>query len=286
VVTAHTSRVGLVSWPVGHSLSPVMQNKAFEFLGLDWVYLPLPVQPGNLEAAVKGLVALNFAGCNISVPHKSSVLPYVDEKTAEVSQMNATNTLKIVDGKVVGYNTDPDGFIRALRAGGFEPQDTRVMIIGAGGAARAAVYGLSQIKGVQIHLVDVVEQQGVSLVEDMQTLFPKNPPEFHIYSKEVFDVLRKQVDLVVNASPVGMRPNIDASPWPDDIDLPDQAVFFDMVYNPLVTRFLDRAAKSGQKTISGLGMLVNQGALSFEIWTGQDAPIEVMYEACRQAFAN
>lgn len=286
MITAHTSRVGLISWPVGHSLSPVMQNAAFEHLGLDWVYLPLPVQPGNLEEAIRGLVALNFAGCNISVPHKTHVIPFLDEITPAVAQMKAANTIKIVDGKVCGSNTDPDGFIGALRSADFQPEGTRILLIGAGGAARAALYGLSQVKGVQVHVLDVIEQQAASLVQDMRVLFGENALDYLPYGRPSFDTLRKQVDLVVNASPVGMHPNVDASPWPDDIDLPEQAAFFDIVYNPLETRFLSRAARAGRQTISGLMMLVKQGAVSFETWTNQPAPMDVMLAACMQAFGE
>ncbi len=282
MITAHTSRVGLISWPVGHSLSPVMQNAAFAHLNLDWVYLPLPVQPGHLEEAIRGLVALNFAGCNISVPHKTNVIPFLDEITPAVAQMKAANTIKIVDGKVYGSNTDPDGFIGALRSADFPPEGTRILVIGAGGAARAALYGLSQVKGVQVHVLDVIEQQATNLVQDMQALFGEGALNCLPYKSQSFETLRRQVDLVVNASPVGMHPKVAASPWPDEIDLPDQAAFFDMVYNPLETRFLSRAARAGRRTISGLMMLVKQGAVSFETWTNQPAPMDVMLAACNQ----
>lgn len=262
-----------------------MHNAAFAHLNLDWVYLPLPVRSEHLRAAIRGLVAMNFSGCNISVPHKTQAVQCLDEKTAAVAVMKSVNTIKIVDGKVCGSNTDPDGFIQALRGSGFEPEGTRVLVLGAGGAARAALFGLSQLKDVQVTVMDLVPEQASALVADLGPLFPRRPLRLFPLEPESFKTLRTQVDLVVNASPVGMHPNVDASPWPETVDLPDQAAFFDMVYNPFTTRFLDRAARAGRTTISGLGMLVHQGALSFETWTGQPAPVEVMQAACRQALA-
>ncbi len=286
MVTAHTFKVGLVSWPVGHSLSPVMHNAAFTELGLDWIYLPLPVEPSHLEEGVRGLVALNFTGFNVSVPHKTNMVKFLDEKSEAVTQMRAVNTVKIADSRLIGSNTDPEGFIRALREGGMEPEGKRVVIMGAGGAARAALYGLSTLQGTSVVVIDVVEQQALSIVRDMGATFPPHALSYRIASDESFVAIRENVDLLVNASPIGMNPHTDASAWPDSIDLPEKAVCFDMVYNPLNTKFLDRASRAGLKTISGLGMLVNQGAVSFETWTGEKAPRDLMYAVCLKTLNN
>ena len=142
------------------------------------------------------------------------------------------------------------------------------------------------MKGVSIVILDVIEQQAISIVHDMKNLFPSNALSYRIACEESFSVVRERVDLLVNASPIGMYPKIDATAWPDSIDLPENTVCFDMVYNPLKTKFLSRASKVGLKTISGLDMLVNQGAVCFETWTGAKAPIDLMYETCLKAFAT
>jgi shikimate dehydrogenase len=279
-VTSKTSLVGLMAWPVGHSLSPVMQNAAFNRLGLDWIYLPLPVQPSDLGSALKGLAALSFKGCNISVPHKTAAMQHMDDVSPAVKVMSAVNTITVREGRLLGSNTDPDGFINALLEADCYPGDMRILLIGAGGAARAAVYGLSRFKDVTIVVVDVVAAQADQLVSDLGELFPPDHLYQLPYDTQVFTNQRETVDLVVNASPVGMHPEVDRSPWPENVPLPESGFCFDMVYNPLETMFLRQARESGMKTISGLGMLINQGALSFAAWTGMEAPVSVMRLAC------
>lgn len=286
MVSSHTELVGLIAWPVGHSLSPAMHNAAFQTLGLDWVYLPLPVQSDSLESALRGLVALNFKGCNISVPHKVDAVKFLDEKSESVAVMGAVNTIKIDDGKLTGSNTDSDGFIQSIRSSGVELEGKRVFIIGAGGVARAAVYGLSKIKGVEVIIMDVLEKQALSLTNELSSLFAPNSLKFLPACYESFIELKKTVDIVINASPVGMHPKIEYSPWPDHIELPENAVFFDMVYNPIETRFLSKAASLGHKTISGVDMLVNQGAISFQVWTGIVPPVDKMREVCFQTLTT
>lgn len=284
MITSRTSLVGLIAWPIGHSLSPAMHNAAFAELKLDWAYLPLPVQADSLQAALKGLAALGFKGCNISVPHKVSAMQWLDEVSPVCQAMGATNTISVRDGKLYGTNTDPDGFIRALQETGCELNNLRVLVIGAGGAARAAVYGLSRFEGTSITVVDVINEQAERLVHDLSGCFSGDRLSFAPYTNEVFSELRTQVDLLVNASPVGMSPNVNQSPWPEGVPFPHSShiICFDMVYNPLETLFLQQAKAAGLKTASGLSMLVHQGASSFEIWTGMQAPRETMRNTCLQ----
>jgi len=276
----------LISWPIGHSLSPLMHNAVFERLGLDWVYLPLPTEPENLKAGIDGLKALNFVGSNVSIPHKTRVIQYLDELDPAAKQMHAVNTINIVDGRMIGSNTDPVGFVRQLTSEGVNPDGMKILIIGAGGAARAAIFGLSQFCVNQVIVMDVLESQAASLVNDLAGLFTAGHLQYKTIEEKEFSGLGNDIDLVVNATPVGMTPNEDVSPWPDKVDLPRNAVFYDIVYNPQQTKFLSRANEQGHKTISGLGMLVHQGAASFEIWTHIQPPVEVMMHSCEEALST
>lgn len=284
MITAKAKKVGIICWPVGHSLSPIMHNTVYEALGMDWVYLPLPTRVEDLEAGIRGLKALSFEGCNISVPYKTTVIQYLDKVDDAARQMNAVNTIKVSDGKLCGSNTDALGFIQHLTSEGVVPDDFNVLIIGAGGAARAALFGLSQFYINHVTIMDIVESQAVSLIQDLSEVFPSKTIEYLAPGEENLNkVSRNGLDLVINATPVGMSPKIDASPWPDDVALPDGAAFYDIVYNPMMTKFLKRAKAEGHKALSGLGMLVNQGAACFETWTGVTPPIDLMFKVCQES---
>ena len=285
MVTAKTKKVGLICWPIGHSLSPVMHNAAFGALGMDWVYLPLPVRAENLEAGVRGLQALSFEGCNVSVPYKTQIIQYLDEVDDAARQMNAVNTIKISEGKLIGSNTDPVGFVRQLTSDGVVPDDFNILVIGAGGAARAALFGLSQFKIRHITVMDTIQTQAESLVRDLSALYPTDTVDYELPSEENFKKLSNGLNLVINATPVGMFPKVDASPWPAKVKMPEDAVFFDIVYNPQETKLLSMAKAKGNKTLSGLGMLVHQGVASFEIWTGTTPPVDLMVKVCRESLS-
>ncbi|MBG0787517.1 MAG: shikimate dehydrogenase, partial [Anaerolineaceae bacterium] len=167
MITSKTKKLGLICWPVGHSLSPIMHNTVFESLGMDWVYLPLGARPGELESAVKGLRALSFEGCNVSVPYKTEVIQYLDEVEDTAMKMNAVNTILNIDGKLIGMNTDAPGFIEHLTSKGVVPGGFNILMIGAGGAARAALFGLSQFDVRHITVMDTVESQAASLIQDL-----------------------------------------------------------------------------------------------------------------------
>lgn len=286
MVTSHTIKTGLICWPIGHSLSPVMHNSAFEALGMDWVYLPLAVEPDHLEDGIRGLKSMSFAGCNVSVPFKTRVIPYLDELDEHARMMNAVNTIKVDNGKLYGFNTDAIGFIRQLKEEGVDPEGMSVLMIGAGGAARAALFGLAGYHIQKVSVLDVAESQMISLKQDLSTVYPEGVLETALMTPENLAVHSVGKTLVVNATPIGMLPKVDASPWPESVPLPKEAVFFDIVYNPPETAFLRRAKAEGHQVISGLGMLVNQGAASFEIWTGRKPPLDIMYKVCREALSR
>ncbi len=282
MIDGRTQLVGVIGWPVEHSLSPAMHNAAFEALGLNWRYVPLPVAPGLVEEAVRGLVALGFRGANVTVPHKQSVMPVLDFTAPEAAAIGAVNTILITRGPdgatVSGYNTDAQGFINALRRGGFEPQGTRVIVVGAGGAARAVVRGLLAAGAGQVTVLNRTLERARRIISDLgdpRLTAQELTPESLVTAAD-------GAELLVNTTTVGMWPDVQGSIWPAGVPVPSRLTVFDLVYNPLETSLLRQARKSGAQAIDGLGMLVEQGALAFEIWTGQPAPSEVMRAACEK----
>jgi len=293
MIDGHTQLVGLIGWPVAHSLSPAMHNAAFDALGLNWRYLPLPVPPGQIGAAVRGLAALGFRGANVTTPHKQAVMAVVDSIGVNARGAGAVNTLVIgrgAEGRTVvgGYNTDNTGFVAALRGGGFEPeQSTRAIVVGAGGGARAAVFGLLWSGTGEIVVLNRTREQGQALI----TGLGERPPDAARLqalplTPETLVESTRDADLLVNATTVGMRPHTTGSIWPADVPIPAHLTVFDMVYNPLETRLLRQARRSGARAIDGLGMLVRQGALALDLWTNlglwEDAE-PFMRAACEQA---
>jgi shikimate dehydrogenase len=279
-ITGTTSLVGLIGWPVEHSLSPIMHNAAFAELELNWAYVPLPVRPEDVRQALKGLAALNFVGVNVTVPHKQAVIPYLDELSEAVRLTGAVNTIHIRDGEFFGYNTDAIGFLNSLEEANCPPQGKRVAVLGAGGAARAVVYALARSGADSVVVLNRTAERAAFLVDDLADAFPDSALTFEAFTRQALAALDSNVDLVVNTTSVGMYPRVGASPWPADVPIPPEVTFCDLVYNPLETVFLARARAAGAATIDGVGMLVHQGAFAFEKWTGHPAPIEVMRQVC------
>lgn len=269
-----------MGWPVGHSLSPAMHNAAFAHLGLDWAYVPLPVQANDVEAALKGLAALNFVGANVTVPHKQAVMRYMDELSDAARITGAVNTVHLQNGKFYGYNTDAVGFLNSLKEINCDPKGLRVAVLGAGGAARAVVFALVRGGADSVVVLNRTAERGAFLVGDLVAAFPGSHLTFEALTHDSLEVLDSKIDLVVNSTSVGMHPHVNASPWPDDVPMSAGVTFCDLVYNPLETMFLAHARAAGAAIINGLGMLVHQGVYAFEKWTDQPAPVEVMRQAC------
>ena len=266
-----TQLVGLIGWPVSHSQSPQMHNAAFAHLGLNWVYVPMPVHPDpiSVENALKGLRALGFKGVNVTVPHKEAVLPFMDELSPSAKAIGAVNTLCFLDsGKVRGENTDAPGFIADLVDHGVDVVKAKALVLGAGGSARAVVYGLLQAGCMHVTLVNRTLDKAQKLQQDMQALFP----EAHINVGSI----DQAASLIVNCTSLGMGDKVDQMPWPAEVSFLPHQVIYDLIYNPNPTRLLQKATSDGATAISGRGMLVHQGALSFTLWTGKSAPFLVM----------
>ena len=293
MIDGHTKLVGLLGWPVEHSLSPAMHNAAFESLGLNWRYVPLAVRPGQVEAAVRGLGALGFLGANVTVPHKQAALGAVDVADAGARALGAVNTLVIDRGQdgrttVSGYNTDARGFIFALHAGGYDPASGgRAVVVGAGGAARAVVHGLLSEGTGKVDLLNRTLSRAKDLVRDVgATAEGSGRLRALPLTRETLVESSRGANLLVNATTVGMWPDMGGSIWPADLPLPLGLTVFDLVYNPLETTLLRQARASARLGVDGLEMLVQQGALAFCMWTRQQYDIgrvaTTMRDACRK----
>ncbi|WP_040683117.1 shikimate dehydrogenase [Thermosinus carboxydivorans] len=280
MITGKTRPIALFGWPVEHSLSPAMQNAAFRYLGLDYVYLPLAVKPDNLGAAIAGLKAMGFAGANVTIPHKVAVMAYLDALDDTARMVGAVNTIIIEDGRATGHNTDAAAFIAALAAAGVKPNGKRVVLLGAGGAARAVAAGLIHHDAAQI---TVVARSGDKAATLAASFAAKDPIISAVpWATAEFSRQLAECDLLVNCTPVGMWPNSHEMPDIDWEQLNPGAVVCDLIYNPQETRLLLEAARRGHQTVCGVGMLVEQGALAFTLWTGHEAPREIMAGILKQ----
>jgi shikimate dehydrogenase len=275
-------RVGLIGWPVEHSLSPAMHNAAFQALGFGWRYELLAVLPGQLGAALSDLKAGDFGGANVTVPHKSAVMAYLDGIDDAARSIGAVNTIAMQEERLIGYNTDAPGFVCALREAGLEPSGRRALLLGAGGAARAIAYALAQA-GCTVAIYNRTAMRAAELVHHMQDLGLCAPVAWVPGEAALGELDLARFDLLVNATTAGMWPNGEATPWPEALTLPSHWTVFDLVYNPLETRLLRQARQADARIIDGLGMLVWQGALAFELWTGQKPPADLMRAAALEA---
>ena len=276
--------VGLMGWPVGHSKSPAMHNAAFDAAGIDGRYVLLPVHPDRVGEAVAGLRALGFRGANVTVPHKQAVIPFLDELTPEARAIGAVNTIIVAeDGALIGANTDATGFLQDLQELG-APLDELTgggaLVLGAGGSARAVVYALAQA-GIPARVLARRPEQAAAMVTALAPHL-SDPGLLSAHSWPGLPHLAADVRLIVNCTPVGMSPNVDASPWPDDVPFRPEQLVYDLVYNPRQTRLMTQAQAAGARAWNGLGMLVHQGAQAWELWTGQSAPVDVMRAAIEE----
>jgi shikimate dehydrogenase len=250
----------VVGNPIGHSLSPVMHNSALAHSGLDGCYLAFRVE--NIAAAVHGIRGLGIRGASITIPHKISVLPYLDKVDPMAADIGAVNTVMNREGVLCGYNSDCAGAIRALSEKTvIKGKDAAV--IGAGGGARAIGFGLKQEGGI-VTIINRTRSRGEKLARDLGCRF-----------RPLAELKNLPYHIVVNATPVGMRPDVNSMPLAPDLMKPEM-VAMDMVYNPLKTRFLKEAESSGCTIVDGVSMFVHQGAVQFELWTSHEAPVDIM----------
>jgi len=275
-ISGKTGVYGIIGNPVEHSISPAMHNAAFRELGIDSVYVPFRVRKEDLAAAVKGLKAVNVRGINVTIPHKVDIIPWLDEIDSFAAKIGAVNTVVNRDGFLKGYNTDAEGFLRALEANRISPAGKKVLIIGAGGAARSVTFILAD-RGSELTIVNRHSEAAVELAEWVFASFRHSTSAFALEDARLKEIVR-DADILINTTSVGMDPQPDSTPVPASFLKPGLVVF-DIVYSPLRTRLLRDAEKIGAVTIGGIEMLVRQGAAAFELWTGEKAPVDVMREA-------
>ena len=263
-------------------MSPAMHNAAFAASGLDFIYIPFRVEKERLEEAIGGMRGLNIRGLNVTIPHKVAVIPFLDGLDELAGKIGAVNTIVNEDGRLTGHNTDAGGFLRALAESGIEPAGKKVVVLGAGGAARAIAFTLAGNGASPVIMNRKLEfGWAVSLAGQLEQAFNIKVEALELSETNLEAALRP-ADILVNATSVGMSPGTNDTPVPRRLLKPELAVF-DVVYNPRKTRLLTEAGAAGAVTISGLEMLVWQGALAFEIWTGRKAPVALMREEALKA---
>ena len=284
MITGKTQLLGVIGHPVSHSLSPLMHNAALTKLGLDYVYLPFPITPENLESAIAGFASIGVVGFSITIPHKQAILPLLSEISPIAQAIGAVNTVTRQGDKWVGTNTDVEGFIAPLQTTYHQDwNQKKAVILGNGGAARAVVAGCIQLGLAEIHVVGRNLQKLQAFHQSWQnSAFAE---KFQVHEWQELPNLLHQANLLVNTTPIGMYPHVDESPLSSQEMgyLPGDAIVYDLIYIPKPTKFLHLAEKQGAIIIDGLEMLVQQGAAALKIWLQQETvPVNEM----RQALQN
>ena len=277
-ISGMTTVCGIVGDPVEHSLSPLMHNAAFEALGLDCVYVPFRVARDAVDAAARAVRHMGIRGLNVTVPHKVDIMNHLDWIDPFALSVGAVNTIVNDGGRLSGYNTDATGFVRGLDAFGIDVRHERVMVLGAGGAARAVVCSLLD-RGARVTVLNRNAGRAAQLAEDVGIAAGRGIAHGAL-TDSTLDKGLAACSLLVNATSVGMYPWADESPCPRRY-LRSDLVVCDIVYNPPKTQLLRDAASCGAAVITGVEMLVQQGALAFELWTGVPAPVDVMRAVVR-----
>lgn len=272
-INSETDLYGVIGDPIRHSRSPIMLNRAFADTSTNAVYVAFHVLPDQLQHAIEGMRAFGIKGLNVTIPHKEQVMAYLDEIDEGARYIGAVNTIVNRDGKLIGYNTDGIGYVRSLQEEtGVTLAGKRILVIGAGGAARGVVYALLQKQPEQVTIVNRTKDRAVRLAHDMA-----DHGKVEGMGWDDLGDIMNEVEIVINTTSLGMHPQIDTIPL-DPKWLNESHLVSDLVYNPLKTRFLEEAEKLGCRIHGGLGMFIYQGAYAFEYWTGKQAPVKSMRE--------
>ncbi len=283
MITGKTQLLGVIGNPVEHSLSPVMHNAAIAKLGVNYVYITLPVKPENLADAINGFSAINLAGFNITIPHKQAILPFLSEVSDIAKAVGAVNTVWRTPNGWAGTNTDVEGFLAPLHTYNRNWQQTSAIILGIGGAARAVVAGLSQLGIAEIHCIG----RDINKLEAFKQSWQNSPVPVNIitHTWEELNALISDCGLIVNTTPVGMYPKIEKMPLSSEqiALLKPETIAYDLIYTPSPTEFLKAAKQAGVIGIDGLEMLVQQGAAALKIWLNQPVPVDIMRDSLKAA---
>ncbi|MHA1256818.1 MAG: shikimate dehydrogenase [Promethearchaeota archaeon] len=282
-IGAHTNILCVIGHPIEHSMSPVMHNAALNDLSLDYVYVAFDIHPNDLKKAILGLKKKNFKGINVTIPHKEAIIPFLYDLDPLSKQIGAVNTIKNEGGVLLGRNTDALGAKKALVDAGFKIEGKKALILGAGGAARAISFALSEEIN-EIFIVNRTEERAIKLANELQEKTKIKASGMEMNGKTLRTLI-SSVDILINTTPIGMYPKIDRSPISKDL-LHENLFVFDVIYNPLQTRLLKDAKKAGSKTLNGLDMFINQGALAFEWWTGKKPNVKLMKDKIIEQLGN
>ena len=283
MITGKTRLLAVIGAPIGHSLSPIIQNAALYAAGLDYVYAALPVRADALSSAVRGLCNAGIAGFNVTIPFKTEIIPLLDALSEDARRIQAVNTVVIEDGRMVGHNTDVVGFLAGFAERGIALTGKKAVLIGAGGAARAALWGLlrSGISSVVIGVRNA--SKGAALAADFAADGDVRAVSF---DDSAWIAACSDADIVVQTTPLGMTPHTEEMPPVDAAMIKPSAVVYDLIYTPAETRFLREARARGCETINGETMLVAQGAEAFHLWTGKRPDVELMKRVLREELAR
>ena len=269
-------RLGLTGYPVSHSLSPKIQNAALEACGLEGDYSLFPIHPDD-QQGLKDLLAQvrssEITGLNVTIPHKQSVIPFMDELTPTARAIGAVSVIYLRDDKLIGDNADAHGFLTDVKkfiGGGDWGGGKTALILGAGGSARAVVYALLK-EGWNVTIAARRTEQARQLASSFSN--------YQLPIASLTDLQHITCDLLVNTTPLGMTPNTDQSPLPENLSLPSNTIVYDLIYNPRETKLVHDARAQGLSATTGLGMLIEQAALSFELWTGCTPPLDALFDA-------
>jgi len=275
LILGTTEICGVIGDPIEHTMSPVMHNAVFKEMGMDYVYVAFQVKKEGLSEAIQGMRGLSIRGLNVTIPHKVAIIPLLDRLDHLAELIGAVNTVVNDNGVLTGYNTDAEGFLRALLERDIEPKEKNMVILGAGGASRGISFILAERNANLVILNRLQEfDWAVELAHQITQVFGKEVEALELNEENLTTVLG-WADILVNATSVGMSPNVDVSPVPAKL-LTSRLVVVDIVYNPIKTKLLRAAEAVGTKTVGGINMLAWQGALAFELFTGCKAPVDLM----------
>lgn len=278
--SSEIKNLGILGYPVGHSLSPHMYRAAFDAAGFpNYNYIPIQIQSGKLYFAVEGLKGLDFRGVNVTIPHKTMVVNFLDAIDADAMIIGAVNTIVNDGGILTGYNTDVAGFLSSLAEANFLPEDCHAVVLGAGGAARAILWGLCKKRAEFITIGARNPQKAQNLAKDF---LPYGQVEGLDWYSDEFKEMMQSADILINTTPLGMYPNVDEMPPVDLKLLPEGVLVYDIVYNPAETKLLRMAKEMGFPTLNGTAMLLLQGKESFRLFTGEVPDMEVMERTLNQ----
>ncbi|AOT70497.1 shikimate dehydrogenase [Geosporobacter ferrireducens] len=277
-INGKTIPIGLLGYPIRHSRSPHMHNTAFQYLGLNYVYLAFEATEDSLAEAVKAMRVLDAAGFNVTMPNKQKVIPLLDEISPEAQLIGSVNTVRNDNGKLIGYNTDGRGYVKSLNEEGISIEGKKIVMVGAGGAARSVAIQLALDGAAEL----IIMNRSIEPAEEICNTIRANISNCKVEALELSNNILKQklqeADMLINSTPLGMHPHEDKSIIPDPEMLHPKLIVSDLIYDPVKTKLLEMAEQVGCKTINGLGMMIWQGALAFKIWTGVEMPTDYIKE--------